>query len=199
MYITTIYRQKKEISENEKIIRFRKAIREIPLPKPTTSSTKEITVKVKVQDDFGNEVEIDQTETVTSDIEEPVEMDKPGSWPKGWLPNKDEREVGQYLLKVVEASICQDAKDVATAMGNPKDRNGFMAIERLADVFGRNASHISMMPQLFTWGTGVNLASDWNNYKTMLDSSQYAKLHPGKPTNNDLVGYVWVYSLSTLS
>ena len=67
-------------------------------------------MKVKVKDDQGNEVEMDQTETVTSDIEEPVEMDKPGSWPKGWLPNKDEREVGQYLLKVVEASICQDAK-----------------------------------------------------------------------------------------
>ena len=88
--------------------------------------------------------------SITSEIEEPIDEDKPGSWPQGWLGNKDEREVGQYLLKVVEASICEHALQVIVAMGNPKDRNGFMAIERLADVYGRNAAHIALLPQLFT-------------------------------------------------
>ena len=78
--------------------------------------------------------------------------------------NKDEREVGAYLLKMIEASIDGTALEVVVAMGNPKDRNGFLAIERLADVYGRKASHIAMMPQLFTWGTGNNLPHGWNNY-----------------------------------
>ena len=101
-------------------------------------------------------IQCEATETIdlASDIEEPIDEEKPGSWPKGWLPNKDKREVGQYFLIVVEASICGMALNVVMAMGNPKDRNVFMATERLADVYGRNAAHIAMMHQLFTWGDG---------------------------------------------
>ena len=182
-YLTLIYNynlaSKKEIQESERVTRFREAIREIPLPSHNSSSKKTVKRKVKRMNENGEEVETEITVDVTSDIEEPEEKEKPGSWPAGWIENKDEREVGAYLLKIVEASIDGTALEVVVAMGNPKDRNGFLAIERLADVYGRNASHIAMMPQLFVWGTGNNLPHDWNNYKMLLDSSQYAKLHPG--------------------
>ena len=162
-YLTLIYiyniASKKEIVQCERVNRYRQAIRQIPLANTSSSKVEAQEVVVKY-DSMCNEVT--ETSDPASDIEEPIDEEKPGSWPKGWLPKKDEREVGKYFLKVVEASICDMALNVVIAMGNPKDRNGFMAIERLADVHGRNTAHIAMMPQLFTWGEGKNLLPVWN-------------------------------------
>ena len=150
--------------------RYRQAIRQNPLPRTTASAKADVQEVVTTYDSMCNEVigSID----ITPDIEEPIDEEKPGSWPQGWLPKKDEREVGQYLLKVTEASICEHALQVVVAMGNPTDRNGFMAIERLADVYGRNAAHTAFFPQLFTWGKGRNLPEDWNDYKMTLRAAQ---------------------------
>ena len=169
-----------ELQNDPRILKYRQAIREIPLPNPRRApGSKKIVEQRQVLQEDGSMNVVNVEVELTSDIEEPIEECKPGSWPKGWLPNKDEREVAMYLLKVLEGAITGPALEVIVSMGNPKDRNGFMVLERLAEVYGRTAAHIAMMPQMFTWGQAETLAHDWVNYKMMLETSQYHKLHPG--------------------
>ena len=130
------------------------------------------TVRVKRKNEFNEEYEVE----VNSDVESPETSDETG-WPGGWLPNKNEREVGAYLMKIVDAAVTGHARNVLIAMGNPKDRNGFTTIERLADVYGRNAAHVAMLPMLFEWGKS-NIQADWSEYKAKLIATQYLKLHP---------------------
>ena len=165
----------KEIDDSPRIRKYREAIRFIPLPKSADSvDIEDRTERRRTINEEGQPIQIEIVHD--SDIEEPALHARPGTWPKGWIANKDEREVGQYLLKMVESAITGSAKDVVTQMGCPKDRNGFMALSRLAEVYGRNAAHIAMMPQLFHWGDR-SLPEDWNAYKNLLDSAQYATLH----------------------
>ena len=91
------------------------------------------------------------------------------------------------------------ALEVITWMGNPKDRNGFMAIERLAEVYGRTASDIAMVPLMFQWAQGDTLSQEWTNCKMMLESIQYHKVHPGNDAimaQSALMGFFEISQLS---
>ena len=114
---------------------------------------------------------------VNSDIEEPHPAVRQ-HWPAGWLQNINLREVGDFLMKIVDSAIVGAAKEVVIGMGNPRDRNGFSTITRLAEVYGRNSAHIAMLPQVFEWGT-KSLPEDWNDYKSQINTTQYLRLHPG--------------------
>ena len=158
----------KEIHENVRIVKLRREIREIPLP-----VLKEV-VEQQVQSvDDGISKMKDNKIDVTSDIEE-SEVTEPGSLTEEQFENRDEGEVATYLHKIIKGSVTGSALDLVSSV----DENGFVAIQTLAEIFGRTASQIALIPHMFRWGQGETLAHDWTDYKLMLESSQYHKLHP---------------------
>ena len=82
---------------------------------------------------------------VNSDIEAPGPAAQQ-HWPVGWIPNQNVREVGGFLMKVIDSATTGAARDVVIGMGNPHDRNGFATKLRLAEVYGRNSAHIVILP-----------------------------------------------------
>ena len=67
--------------------------------------------------------------------------------------------------------------ETISSIGTTRDRTGFETVERLADVYGRNAALIASIPQDFVWGNN-SLVFDWNNYKHQIDTTEYVRLHP---------------------
>ena len=94
------------------------------------------------------------------------------------LENTHEHEVSHYLKLVIDAGCAGQAAEVIQSMGTYNDRTGFATIERLADVFGREAGHLTLLPTTFEWGT-KNLCLDWSNFKLLIQTHDYLSLHPG--------------------
>ena len=78
---------------------------------------------------------------------------------------------------MVDAAVSGPAMEVICSMGMARDRTGFETIERLADVYGRNAALIVQIPWSFVWGNN-SMVYDWNNYKHQIDGNEYTRLHP---------------------
>ena len=86
-----------ESEDSPRVIKYREAIRFIPLPKSTDAvDIQRRTEKRWTMNEAGVASQIEIVHD--SDIEEPEANTRPGTCPKGWIANKDEREVGQYLL-----------------------------------------------------------------------------------------------------
>ena len=177
-YIELIYNRSlstaKDIQGCIKVQEYREIIRKIPLPaKPGFEKSKKPKIKVTRINDEGKEYEVD----IDSDLEDEIPTDVPG-FPKGWFVSEGEREVSQYIKNVLESAVCGAALEVILMQGLSRDRNGFDTIEKLAEVFGRNAAHIAMLPMQFEWGNPERtLAQDWTEYKLQLDGSEYLRLH----------------------
>ena len=99
----------------------------------------------------------------------------------GDLTTECENEVSHYLKLVIDAGCADQAAEVIQSMGPYNNRTGFATIERLADVFGRDAGHLTLLPTNFEWGTR-NLFLDWSAYKLMIQTHDYINLHPGCET-----------------
>ena len=149
--------------------RIREIIKFVPLP---STSVKKLTAKVKRKDENGDEYEIDPDSDF--EIEKPED---PLNWPKGWMDTVGEREVSNYIKNMVDAAVAGPAMEVISSMGMARDRTGFETIERLADVYGRNASLIVQIPWSFHWGNN-SMIYDWNNYKHQIDGNEYTRIHP---------------------
>ena len=67
----------------------------------------------------------------------------------GDLTTEHEHEVSHYLKLVIDAGCAMQAAEVIQSMGTYNDRIGFATIERLADVFGREAGHLTLLPTKF--------------------------------------------------
>merc|ERR1711951_81464 len=67
------------------------------------------------------------------------------------LKNKDVREVGAFLMKMIDAVVGGHAKEVLISMGNPGDRDGSTTINILADVYGRKGARVAVLPMLSAW------------------------------------------------
>ena len=172
-YLTVIYNlnlsSKKAIQENDQIKKIREIIKLVPLP--NTCKVK-LSTKVKRKDAEGNDYDVD--------LDSDFEIEKPKdalNWPKGWLESVGEREVSNYIKNMVDAAVNGPALDVICNMGMARDRTGFETIERLADVYGRNAALIVQIPWNFLWGNN-SMVYDWNNYKHQIDGNEYTRIHP---------------------
>ena len=135
-----------KIRENEEMILVRAQIKQIALPGNTGQAT---TIKV-----------LEGEEIVPLQV---VPFDFQTNFSQG-LENTNEHEVSHYLKLVIDAGCAGQAAEVIQSMGTYNDRTGFATIERLADVFGREAGHLTLLPTKFEWGT-KNLFLDWSNYK----------------------------------
>ena len=82
----------------------------------------------------------------------------------GNLDSEPEHEVSHYLKLVIGAGCAHQAAEVIQSMGPYNGRTGFATIERLADVFGREAGYLTLLPTKFGWGN-KNLYLDWAAYK----------------------------------
>ena len=92
----------------------------------------------------------DSYEDIDTDIE--GKFEDPG---EHWIPEKPFRAVAEYLLNIIESSISGMAHDVIQNLGFERDRNGYLALQRLAEAFGRSAQHTACIPQNFEWGTNA--------------------------------------------
>ena len=79
---------------------------------------------------------LDSFDDIDTDIE--GEYVDPG---EHWIPEKPFRIVAEYLLNIIESSIAGPAHDVIQNLGFDRDRNGYLALQRLAEAFGRSALH----------------------------------------------------------
>ena len=79
---------------------------------------------------------------------------------------------------VIDAGCALQAAEVIQSMGPYNDRTGFATVGRLADVFGRGAGHLNLLPTKFEWGT-KNLYLGWADYKLMIQTHDYLNLHSG--------------------
>ena len=141
--------------------KMRKAIEHCPLPAAAPS----VVVQVNGED-------------ISSDVElNPTEQERPAGFPKGWLPTQQGREVSNYLKNIIESSVTGPALETIKHMGMSRDRNGFDTLERLAVTYGRDAAHVTNLPNNFVWGNG-ELSVGWASYKHMLESCEYIILHP---------------------
>ena len=175
-YIETIYNNnlssKQQIQNNDLVKQIREIIKHVPLP----ARVKEAEPKRKAIVTRRNSAGIDESYEITSDFE----CEKPAeatAWPRGWCDTPQEREVSNYIKNVIDAAIIGPAKEVVMNMGMSRDRTGFETVERLAEVYGRNAAHIVMMPYNFVWGKN-SLIEDWSNYKHKIENTEYLRLHP---------------------
>ena len=173
-YIYTIYNNnlssKTDIQNNADIKKLREIIKHVPLP--AKEDTKKRVARIKKKNEMGQEIEIE----INSDFE----CEKPSGahgWPKGWCDSTQEREVSNYIKNVIDAAIFGPAMEVVMNMGMSRDRTGFETIERLADVYGRSAAHIMLIPNNFVWGKN-SLIQDWSNYKHKIENTEYLRLHP---------------------
>ena len=152
----------------------REIIKHVPLPARTKEAEKQRKAIVKRKNSAGVEEQFE----ITSDFE----CEKPAeatAWPKGWCDTPQEREVSNYIKNVIDAAIIGPAKEVVMNMGMSRDRTGFETVERLAEVYGRNAAHIVMMPYNFVWGKN-SLIEDWSNYKHKIENTKLRKNHQQK-------------------
>ena len=121
---------KTQLDNNVQLQKMRKAIEHCPLPAAAPSAT----------------VFIDGEE-ISSDVElSPSPDERPTGFPKGWLPTPQGREVSNYLKNIIESSVTGPALDTIKHMGMSRDRNGFDTLERLAVTYGRDAAHVTKLP-----------------------------------------------------
>merc|ERR1711951_248240 len=100
----------------------------------------------------------------------------------GDLTTECENEVSHYLKLVIDAGCADQAAEVIQSMGPYNNRTGFATIERLADVFGRETGHLTLLPTNFGCGA-KNLYLDWAAYKLMIQTPDYLGLHSGCETS----------------
>ena len=184
--LTTIEKMK----SNKELLKFRLILQEVPLK----SYKKRNPVPVQ-RDEFGNPFQqgelgyhichadengipiIDEW-VVDSDMEiSAPQGDAGAAYPKGWCKSTAEREVSEFLKNTIEGALQGPALEVVNAMGMPRDRTGFQILERLCEVYGRKAAHITQIPITFQWGHNP-LVDDWTTYKHLLDSVEYSRIHP---------------------
>ena len=173
-YIQTIYihnlSSAEEIRNNKDIQGLRTIIKYVPLPIREDKNKRSVTM-TRINPETGAQ----ETYELDSDYECGLTPDVTG-WPKGWCDTVQERFVSNYIKNVFDAAITGAAMEVVSNMGMSRDRTGFDTVERLAEVYGRNAAHISMIPNNFVWGKN-SLVQDWYNYKHKIESTEYLRLH----------------------
>ena len=174
-YIVTIYNHnvgsKEEMERCNALRTIRDVIKLVPLPERERARDR-VGYVTRTDPATGAEYQAE----ISSDIELDPPEDQAG-WPRAWCDTRQEREVSDFIKNIIDSSITGPALEVVVSMGMPRDRTGFDTVERLCQVYGRNAGHITCLPTNFNWGNG-SLVNDWTNYRQQLDGAEYLRLHP---------------------
>ena len=96
-----------------------------------------------------------------------------------WEPCLPLRRIGEYLQNLLEASLMGQPLEVIQISNHERARNGFVSLQRLADVYGRGIEVDAMGPSQYLWGQqGSDLPRDWAGYKILIDGGGYLTQYP---------------------
>ena len=157
----------KDIDSCVQMTKFLEGVQHNPLPSQKLSGTTKIKKKKKINVIDANGTNIEQE--VETDVEVTSDVDDIETG-QNWISNHSLRELANQIEAVLESSTSSSAYQTILEIGHPRDRNGFVVIKRLADVYGKRRVHNVMFPVQFVWGSNNStLVQDWAVYKAMID------------------------------